>query len=239
MSESPEEAAARKRRAARVLRNLTIDEVSSVNAGAGVGVKVVMLKADSKPEPRVTEFRNTTEDEMQTQVTDTAQATIAKSLSAVATKRMTPVEAIQVHKRLAMEQFGGVAKSEADALNRWYQTSDGKTALHGLVHIESVRAQTANACGDAYSVIEKANSDSDDDLASGAPDLPAKDGQNPYLAALHQMAADHIAEGRSPRFKNHADAHAYLTHKSSAGGMLSRHAVAWDQKRMAERQGRA
>jgi hypothetical protein len=120
--------------ARRLLRNLEINEVSSVDRGAGFGVKVLLLKRNGETER--TEPMSALEQ-------------VAKGLSDVAMKRRTAFEVAQDHQRLARE--------DSMSLDQWYQTEIGKSALAGLAHTETVAKMTANACGDGYRAVQKSN----------------------------------------------------------------------------------
>jgi hypothetical protein len=147
-----------------------------------------------------------------------------KSLADVATGRMSPYEATEIHKSLA-EQAGMT-------LSKWYDTTDGKTALHGLVHLETNHVMTMNPLGDGYAVAKKkikfednadnkheradstlptsAQSDDDDDDSGVGPE----DGHIPgeeRARSMDKMIKRFMAEGKT------FDQAATLAHRAECG----------------------
>jgi hypothetical protein len=152
------------RQRARTLRNLKIDEVSSVDRGAGHGVQVRLLKRDATPS--ATEVRKwdgvgtppgadrgyryvTGEPNM-----PTLQDRIAKSHAAAVQGEISFTQAALDQQNRAMEMFP-LAKSVGQALDQYGQTAIGKRDIQNLKDLQFLKSQWDNRIGDGARAVLK------------------------------------------------------------------------------------
>jgi hypothetical protein len=120
------------RHRARMLRNIKIDEVSSVDSGAGRGVRVMLTKRDAPP--RATEVRKwdgvgqlgdrgfryiDSVEKGDNQMTQLQQ--ISKALDARAHGELSDFDLARLHQAMAVSAFP-TARSVGEALQKWYGT---------------------------------------------------------------------------------------------------------------------
>jgi hypothetical protein len=155
--QSPQSRAdAARRRRARLLTNLKIDEVSSVDRGAGEGVRVQLMKRDSSGDevrkwdgvgelagPGGRGYRYVKEEKEMT-----LSDRIEKSHAAAVRGDITWHEAALDQQSRAMEMFP-TAKTTGEAMTKYMQTALGKRDINGLHRMQHLRQQWDSRCGDA------------------------------------------------------------------------------------------
>ena len=166
--QSPASIAEARRRAAgrlfKVLHNLKIDEVSSVDRGAGEGVRVVLMKRDTAGDPirkwdgrgqlGYRGFRYVKGD------TDmpTLQERIAKSHTAAVRGEISFTKAALEQQQRAMDMFPQ-ARSLGEALRLYEQTAIGKKDIHTLKDLQFLKQQWDTRLGNGAHAVLKSDSD--------------------------------------------------------------------------------
>jgi hypothetical protein len=150
----------RRRRAGwryKVLTNLKINEVSSVDSGAGRGVRVLLTKRDSSGDevrkwngrgelagPGGRGFRYVKGDD---DMPNTLSDRIQKSHAAAVQGHITWGEAAQEQMERALEQFPN-AKTPGEALDLYMQTEVGKRDINNLHKLQFTKQQWETRLGD-------------------------------------------------------------------------------------------
>jgi hypothetical protein len=174
---------------ARVLRNLSISEVSSVDAGAGHGVRVKLLKRDSStPVSKVWDgigtepgydrgfFYTKGQSTM-----PTMQEKIAKSHHAAVTGQISFAKAASEQMDRALEMFP-TAKSRGEAMAKYLGTEVGRRDVQNLKDLEFLKSQWDNRIGDGATAVLKHGGDGFPEVhldasQSGAVDSDQDDGE--------------------------------------------------------------
>jgi hypothetical protein len=158
-----------KYRRPRRLTNLAIDEVSSVDVGAGRNVRVKLLKRDATP--RATPISKVW-DGVGTKpgydrgfyytkgptTMPTLQEHISKSHAQAVQGEISFTKAALEQQQRAMEMFP-LAKSVGEALNAYAQTTIGKRDVQNLKDLQFLKSQWDNRIGDGASVVLKHGDD--------------------------------------------------------------------------------
>jgi hypothetical protein len=155
------------RQRARTLRNIRIDEVSSVDRGAGQGVRVKLLKRDATPSATAVKewngiggpidtdrgyrFIEKKEDSQMSQL-----ELINKALNARAAGTLSDYDLGRMHQAWAVEAFPA-ERSIGAALQKWYGTVAGQQALNSAQHMYAHELQKRHACGDGFEAVMKMN----------------------------------------------------------------------------------
>jgi hypothetical protein len=195
-----------KYRRARVLRNLHVDEVSSVDRGAGKGVRVLLTKRASEPVSKVWDgigelgYRGFTYTDRvekgHSQMTALEQ--IAKTIDGRMSGEMSDADVGREHQRMAMNMFPD-APSLGRALNEFYKTAIGQQALCSAQAMRHFEVQKNAAVGDAWEVLRKREGD---DGGDGVPH-PHKQG---HSKAVGEGDQDGVEEPFDRRLKRLTDA---------------------------------
>jgi hypothetical protein len=140
----------------RVLRNIKVDEVSSVDRGAGHGVRVMLTKGDpvrkwdGKGQLGDRGYRYVENVEKGNNQMSQLQQ-IGKALEARARGEVSDIDLAKQHQALAVDAFPQ-CRSIGEALAKWYGTAPGQAALTGAQHYKSYELQKRSQCGDAWDV---------------------------------------------------------------------------------------
>jgi hypothetical protein len=159
---------ARTRRQTKTLRNLKIDEVSSVSAGAGRGVRVVMLKRDNIGVEPMSEF-------------STSMSVIEKSNHILENVDNPNALALAI-KRLADES--------GMTLAQFHATPHGQELLQKSVTMHRVRVTLSTANGDGYEYAKSMSGE--EGTAPGARQ------HNRDNRARHAQGQDHNPDPEEP-----------------------------------------
>jgi hypothetical protein len=171
----------------RRLTNLHIDEVSSVDAGAGHGVRVKLLKRDG-PLTRPWDGIGTQGYDRgyvftkgQTTMPNTMQERIAKSHEQAVTGQISFAKAASQQMDRALEMFP-TAKSRGEAMAKYLQTEVGRRDVQNLKDLEFLKSQWDNRIGDGAHAVLKHGDDGFpkihmDDSRDGAVDSDQDDGE--------------------------------------------------------------
>jgi hypothetical protein len=144
------------RRRARLLTNLKINEVSSVDRGAGEGVRVQLMKRDSSGDevrkwdgvgelagPGGRGYRYVKEEKEMT-----LSDRIEKSHSAAIQGHITWAEAAQEQTDRALQAFP-TARSAGEAMTKYMATEVGKRDVNNLHKLQHIKQQWDTRLGDA------------------------------------------------------------------------------------------
>jgi hypothetical protein len=201
---SPAARREREMRKARRITALKIDEVSSCSSGAGRGVEVKLIKHERGGTPmRVSYVEKAPQ-------TPFAKAQVA--ISDVIEGRIDCVEGARLERQWARETFP-LAKSDGEALAKWYETPIGRGFNNLLVRRGYGEVATSNPLGNGYEdAVEKMNErdhgtphpdvddDPDGELAKLADDIradPAVNGGAMTQAQAIAWAITNTARGRA------------------------------------------
>jgi hypothetical protein len=138
----------------RLLTNLRIDEVSSVDRGAGKGVRVMLLKRhgdetrewDGRGPPLGNRGYRFVKGE--SDMPNTLSERVAKSHSAALRGEITFAEAASDQMDRAVEMFPH-AKSPGEAMQKYMQTAIGKADVNNLHRAQHIKQQWDTRVGDA------------------------------------------------------------------------------------------
>ena len=121
---------------ARQIKNLRIDEVSSVSAGAGRGVSVVLMKSNSGET---------------VMSTPNLSQMIRKAAELRGEGRISAFTEAHLHKHFAVQRFPN-ARSPDHALSLWYDTAEGAGALNSSIAKgrDELTARSRVGDGDIY-----------------------------------------------------------------------------------------
>jgi hypothetical protein len=155
-----------KYRKRRVLRNIKVEEVSSVDRGAGHGVRVMLMKRDSgAPVSKVWDGVGTEPGydrgfyytKGQTTM-PTMQERIAKSHHAAVTGQISFAKAAGEQMDRALEMFP-TAKSPGEAMAKYLDTAIGKRDVQNLKDLQFLKSQWDNRIGDGATAVLKHGGD--------------------------------------------------------------------------------
>jgi len=135
---------------------LRIDEVSSVDRGAGRGVRVALLKRDTSGDPKrewdhhgpPLGYRGYRFTKGESDMPNTLSDRIAKSHSAALRGEITFAEAASDQMDRAVEMFPH-AKSPGEAMQKYMQTEVGQRDVNNLHKAQYLRQQWDTRLGDA------------------------------------------------------------------------------------------
>jgi hypothetical protein len=232
--------------AARRIKNLTIDEVSSVDHGAGHGVQVLLMKRDGQRTlTKRWDGRGQLGDRgfiYESERNEPTMDAISKGLSGI--------EPIAIAKRahealsngeISEHRFGSIQKqlacamfpaepTEAHALAKFFDTVVGKSMLASRPRLSAARnyelMKAEARPGEEHPAAE--HIDDDDDV-----DDDPLNGENPYHAAITAMASD-LGEQKEHRHKSPAELYDHIARFNPAGKKLMAAATQWDLKRAAK-----
>jgi hypothetical protein len=202
------------------LKNLSIDEISSVDRGAGEGVSVVLMKRDAytyTPEPSPIEkglsmFNKSESDLVAFCKTD--------QISKAQLSELIETAALKYRKRGESREQAYTAFITADPLGiELYQVMK---AAPGLDHHQERAFAKANSLPHK----DGAPNDSDDDGAA----TPSK---NPYHSSLEAMV-DSALERKEHQGKTRAQIYTHIAQHSPVGQKLMTFATQWDLERRHE-----
>jgi hypothetical protein len=210
----------------RVLRNLAIDEVSSVDRGAGHGVRVMLMKRDATPSATAVRkwdgigtapgadrgFRYVKEEPDMTM-----QERIAKSHTAAVRGEISFTQAALEQQQRALEMFP-LAKSVGQALHQYGETAIGKRDIQALKDLQFLKSQWDGRLGNGAQAVMK----SDDgipriEFEKAEPKVHADDSRDGAVANEHDSG---VEEPFDRRVKTLMDKHG-ISH-DAAVSMLHR-----------------
>ena len=184
------------------LKNLRIDEVSTVDRGAGRGVQIVMMKGGG-----TTEVNN-----MLSELNSLGPIMVAKLLHRqVSEGAISENRFGQLQKSLARAMFPD--QSEGKALGKLFRSQAGR---------ELIRPR--NKYTPAVEMdLRKSEGEASPNLGQPVPRI-----SNPFHAALKELAAQHIKNDKQHVGKTPEQMYAWLGKYSQAGKELMRRAVMHD-----------
>lgn len=180
----------------RLLRNLQIHEVSSVDRGAGEHVNVVLMKRDSGPhltQYYLDQVAKRQQRENPNMETAPLHNQIRKAAELRETGRISDYDAALVEQDLALKMFPN-SPTLSHALNSLYNTEVGKRLQKANVSASYVDLQKRSAVGDGYEAVEKLGGGDLDSPGGGSNRPVADEPDSEHFGRVVQHMASRLGE---------------------------------------------
>jgi hypothetical protein len=172
---SPKKYQQRKRR---ILRDLRIEEVSSVDRGAGHNARVMLMKSWDGVGTEPGRDRGFVYTEQEESMESHSLMRVAKGLGQAVERGLSGEAFAKLETQLAVEMYPD-APTSGHALAKLHASNVGKAAMHKAVQSNYERLQHMSACGDAWTVQKRGGDGTPqvhrDSSKAGAVDRDAPD----------------------------------------------------------------